>query len=49
MLFSKLNKQKTKYKNVVYILSEFIDQLISQDPNLVDNVGGSGSPDNSQM
>ena len=28
-LFNKINKQKTKYKNTVYILSDFIDQLIS--------------------
>ena len=44
-LMNKLNSQKQKYKNVVFLLSEFIDQLINEEPNLVDGVDGPGSFD----
>lgn len=43
-LMSKINNQKVKYKNLVYLLSQFIDQLISADPTLVDGTGAQGAP-----
>jgi hypothetical protein len=38
-----VNQQKSKYKNIVYLLSEFIDLLISNDQSLVD--GGKNGTD----
>ena len=39
-LFEKINDQKNKYKNIVFLLSEFIDQLIMSDQRLVDGEMG---------
>ena len=33
----KINHQKEKYQNLVILLSDFIDQLINEDPNIVNN------------
>ena len=43
-LFEKVHQQKSKYKNIVFLLSEFIDQLISDDQTLVDG-GKQGGQD----
>jgi hypothetical protein len=39
-LIDRVNQQKNKYKSIVLLLSDFIDQLITQDPMLVQDHGG---------
>ena len=38
-LIDKINQQKNKYKSIVLLLSNFIDQLITLDPALVSDNG----------